>query len=162
LAGEGTLSAMDSGWRTRQGVLPFRRLCRYRDSRSLSGRATGIGRCGDTNNGIDSRRMTMRVMITGAAGFIGTYLANYSSGLGATVLGIGITEPGEEWAGAAFEHCDVRDYPRLEQLLATFKPERIFHLAAQSYPTRSLRDPQETFTVNVGGTINLFEGLRTL
>jgi GDP-4-dehydro-6-deoxy-D-mannose reductase len=104
----------------------------------------------------------MRVMITGAAGFIGTYLANYSSGLGATVLGIGITEPGADWAGGAFEHCDVRDYPRLKQLLATFKPDRIFHLAAQSYPTRSLRDPQETFTVNVGGTINLFEGLRAL
>lgn len=104
----------------------------------------------------------MRVMITGAAGFIGGYLANYSAGLGATVLGIDISEPSEGWVGAAFEHCDVRDFGRLKNLLATFKPQRIFHLAAQSYPTRSLSDPQETFTVNVGGTINLFECLRAL
>ena len=104
----------------------------------------------------------MRVMITGAAGFIGGYLAKYSTSLGATVLGISVTEPDESWADAAFELCDVRDVARLKSLLATFKPDRIFHLAAQSYPTRSLVDPQETFTVNVGGTINLFECLRAL
>jgi GDP-4-dehydro-6-deoxy-D-mannose reductase len=104
----------------------------------------------------------MRVMITGAEGFIGTYLALHSSALGAKVLGIGLTEPGEGWSGAPFEQCDVRDFSRLKNLLATFKPERIFHLAAQSYPTLSLIDPQETFTVNAGGTINLFECLRAL
>jgi GDP-4-dehydro-6-deoxy-D-mannose reductase len=101
-------------------------------------------------------------MITGATGFIGTYLANYSSSLGTTVLGIDIVEPGQSWAGAAFEHCDVRDFERLRNLLASFSPERIFHLAAQSYPTRSLSHPQETFSINAGGTINLFEGMRAL
>src|SRR5208337_3374960 len=39
---------------------------------------------------------------------------------------------------------------------------RIFHLAAQSYPTVSLVQPRETFYINAGGTINLFESLRTV
>jgi GDP-4-dehydro-6-deoxy-D-mannose reductase len=47
-------------------------------------------------------------------------------------------------------------------VMSTFRPDRIFHLAAQSYPTVSLIHPRETIEINVGGTINLFECLRTL
>jgi len=101
-----------------------------------------------------------RMMITGATGFIGTYLAKYSSACGATVLGIDMVAPGEGWAGDSFQNCDVRDFQSLKRLLTSFEPERIFHLAAQSYPTRSLADPRETFEINVGGTINLFEAMR--
>src|SRR5262249_18886198 len=64
------------------------------------------------------------------------------------------------WGGGAFEHCDIRDTLRLSQLISTFRPERIFHLAAQSYPTVSLIQPRETIDINVQGTVNLFECLR--
>ena len=104
----------------------------------------------------------MRLMITGATGFIGTYLTKYASSQGSTVLGIDIAQPGQDWVGGAFEHCDVVDFDKLKKLLASFQPERIFHLAAQSYPTRSLSHPQETFAINAGGTINLFEAMREL
>jgi len=104
----------------------------------------------------------MNVMITGASGFIGSVLARHCINAGCSVLGIDIREPRNGGSGASFEHCDVRDTLRLQHLLSTFRPERIFHLAAQSYPTVSLLQPRETFDVNAGGTINLFEGLRAL
>jgi GDP-4-dehydro-6-deoxy-D-mannose reductase len=102
----------------------------------------------------------MKVMITGAAGFIGGFLAKHCLKAGCTVLGLGISEPEEAWDGGAFEHCDIRDAARLSQIVSSFRPERIFHLAAQSYPTVSLVQPRETIDINVGGTVNLFECLR--
>ena len=50
----------------------------------------------------------------------------------------------------------------LAKLVTSFQPDRIFHLAAQSYPTVSLEQPRETLDINVGGTVNLFECVRTL
>ena len=102
----------------------------------------------------------MKVMITGAAGFIGGFLAKHCLNAGCSVLGIGIGEPEDMWAGGAFEHCDIRDAARLSQIVSAFRPDRIFHLAAQSYPTVSLTQPRETIDINVGGTVNLFECLR--
>jgi GDP-4-dehydro-6-deoxy-D-mannose reductase len=103
----------------------------------------------------------MKVMITGAAGFIGPYLARHSSQTGSTVLGIDHREPEAPWTDAAFEVCDVRDEGRLSELISSFRPDRVFHLAAQSYPTISMIRPRETLDINVGGTVNLFEALRT-
>jgi GDP-4-dehydro-6-deoxy-D-mannose reductase len=102
----------------------------------------------------------MKVMITGAAGFIGGFLAKHCLESDCSVMGLGMSEPVDEWAGGAFEHCDIRDATRLEHLISTFRPDRIFHLAAQSYPTVSLAQPRETIDINVGGTVNLFECLR--
>jgi GDP-4-dehydro-6-deoxy-D-mannose reductase len=103
----------------------------------------------------------MKVLITGAAGFIGGILAKHCADEGCSVLGIGLGEPRYGFAGT-FEHCDVRDSARLSQLLAAFRPQRVFHLAAQSFPTVSLVEPRETIESNVGGTVNLFECLREL
>ena len=72
-------------------------------------------------------------------------------------LDLDIGEPEDAWAGGAFERCDIRDATRLSHLISTFRPDRIFHLAAQSYPTVSLVQPRETIDINVGGTVNLFE-----
>jgi GDP-4-dehydro-6-deoxy-D-mannose reductase len=101
-------------------------------------------------------------MITGATGFIGRFLAKHCSQAGCSVLGIDRHESEEVVAGAALECCDIRDSERLAELLSTFRPQRIFHLAAQSYPTVSLVQPRETLDINVGGTINLFESLRAV
>jgi GDP-4-dehydro-6-deoxy-D-mannose reductase len=102
----------------------------------------------------------MKIMITGAAGFIGGFLAKYCLEAGCSVLGIGVSEPIEGWSAGAFAHCDIRDTARLSYLISTFQPDRIFHLAAQSYPTVSLEQPRETIDINVGGTVNLFECVR--
>jgi len=104
---------------------------------------------------------SMKVMITGAAGFIGGHLTRYCLGAGDRVLGLDVEEQSECRPGADFELCDVRDSSRLQRLIAAYRPDCIYHLAAQSYPTVSLAQPRETMDVNVGGTINLFESLRT-
>ncbi len=102
----------------------------------------------------------MKVMITGAAGFIGGFLLKHCLEAGCSVLGMDHRDPEKVWAGGVFERCDIRDSKHLSELVSTFRPERIFHLAAQSYPTVSLVEPRETMDINVGGTINLFECLR--
>ena len=103
----------------------------------------------------------MKVLITGATGFIGGFLAKHCLEAGCSVLGLGTENPKEEWPAAAFERCDVRKASRLLEVITAFQPDRIFHLAAQSYPTVSLEQPYETMDINAGGTINLFECLRT-
>jgi len=102
----------------------------------------------------------MNVMITGAAGFIGGFLKTHSVKSGCSVLGIGVSEPVEKWTDASFELCDVRDRNAVAKLLKSFQPQRIFHLAAQSYPTVSLTHPRETIDANVGGTVNMYECIR--
>ena len=103
----------------------------------------------------------MNVMITGAAGFIGGFLTKHGLEAGCRVLGLDIKDPAGWPDGAAFEGCDVRDAEHLGRLISTFRPDRIFHLAAQSYPTVSMLEPRETIDINVGGTVNLFESVRS-
>jgi len=103
----------------------------------------------------------MNIMITGADGFIGGFLSQYCSDAGHSVLGFGIKEVDDSWTARRYELCDIRDSVRLSELLGTFRPDRIFHLAAQSYPTVSLLKPRETIDVNAGGTINLYECIRS-
>jgi GDP-4-dehydro-6-deoxy-D-mannose reductase len=104
----------------------------------------------------------VKALITGAAGFMGPFLRDVCLESGGSVLGIDICEPREPWAHASFEYCDVRDFDHFSKLISQFRPDRIFHLAAQSYPTVSMEKPRETVDINVGGTINLYESLRGL
>jgi GDP-4-dehydro-6-deoxy-D-mannose reductase len=104
----------------------------------------------------------VKSLITGAAGFMGPFLRDHCLESGSSVLGIDVVDPRETWTDGVFEHCDVRDYDRFSKLIAQFKPDRIFHLAAQSYPTVSLEKPRETVESNLCGTVNLFEALRSL
>lgn len=58
--------------------------------------------------------------------------------------------------------CDVRYYHSVYRVVSSFMPEQIYHLAAQSYPTVSWKDPQATIDTNVNGTINLFESIKAI
>ena len=74
--------------------------------------------------------------------------------LGHDVVAVPDSRPG------TFELCDVRDPVQFKKAVSRFRPDRIFHLAAQSYPTVSLTHPRETMDINATGTINLYECLR--
>lgn len=104
----------------------------------------------------------MKVLITGSAGFVGGVLTSYVREAGHSVLGIDIKMPEGPRPGSQFELCDVRDEDQLQRIIDTFRPERVFHLAAQSYPTVSLVHPWQTMETNAGGTVRLFETLRTV
>jgi CDP-glucose 4,6-dehydratase len=88
--------------------------------------------------------------------------------LGADVTGFALppeTEPslfGELTLEDQCRHVvgDIRDLPRLVEVVRTSQPELIFHLAAQSLVRRSYRQPVETFAVNVLGTANLLDAVR--
>lgn len=50
----------------------------------------------------------------------------------------------------------------MQKIIADFKPDQIFHLAAQSYPTVSWVRPQETMDTNINGTVNIFEAVKSV
>lgn len=56
--------------------------------------------------------------------------------------------------------CDVRYSSNVEKLIYDFKPEQIYHLAAQSYPTVSWDKPYETIDTNINGTIAVYEAIK--
>ena len=58
--------------------------------------------------------------------------------------------------------ADLKDMTSLKKCLAEVQPDRIFHLAAQSFVPTSWKCPAETFAINAVGQINLFEALLSL
>lgn len=107
----------------------------------------------------------MRALVTGAAGFVGGYLAAALAGEGAESLGIDAAPAGGHPArppGFPVERCDLLDARAVEQVLSRHRPEAIFHLAAQSSAARSFEDPRGTFEANVTATVVLLEAVRRI
>ena len=111
----------------------------------------------------------MKVLITGITGFVGSHLAEYCLGRDGEVEVVGICRwrsrrENIEHLGDSIDmrECDLRDASSVKQLLGDVRPERIFHLAAQSYVPSSWNSPAETITTNVIGQLNIFEAMREL
>jgi GDP-4-dehydro-6-deoxy-D-mannose reductase len=107
----------------------------------------------------------VREWVTGAAGFMGDYLTAMLVNKEHEVLATyyrPTTDVRNIDRRARIEECDIRDRNRVKGLLSEFNPDKIFHLAAQSYPTVSWEDPWYTIETNVIGTINIFEGIKAL
>jgi len=110
------------------------------------------------------------VLVTGGAGFIGSNLADRLAAEGHDVIVYdALSRPGVEqnlaWLqgrhGDAIEliHADIRDEDRLAAAAA--RAQAVFHLAAQVAVTTSMVDPRDDFTINIAGTLNLLDALRT-
>ena len=109
-----------------------------------------------------------RVFLTGHTGFKGSWLALWLSRLGVQVRGYALdpcTEPSMfslASVGTLVEDVrgDIRDYAKLEASMTEFRPEVVFHLAAQPLVRRSYADPLITYGTNVMGTVHVLEAVR--
>jgi GDP-4-dehydro-6-deoxy-D-mannose reductase len=111
----------------------------------------------------------MNVLITGITGFAGSHLAEYilAEHPGARVHGIvrwrSRMDNIAHLAGRIELHeADLKDMVSLKKALQASRPDKVFHLAAQSFVPTSWRLPAETFQINSVGQINLFEALLDL
>lgn len=108
----------------------------------------------------------MKYLITGITGFAGSHLAEYLLRLGncevhGTIRWRSRTENIDHIRDRIQLHaCDLRDATSTLELIRVLRPDRVFHLAAQSYVPMSWIAPAETLTTNIISQSNLFEALR--
>jgi CDP-glucose 4,6-dehydratase len=109
-----------------------------------------------------------KVLITGHTGFKGSWLSLWLQHLDSELVGFSNTIPTDP---SLFEDLknekymtsvtgDIRKYNDLKNIISEFKPEIIFHLAAQSLVHHSYENPLETYSTNVMGTVNILEAIR--
>ncbi|MDV7339020.1 GDP-mannose 4,6-dehydratase [Terasakiella sp. A23] len=109
----------------------------------------------------------MRVLITGITGMVGSHLAEYILANHPDVDVYGMVRwrsPLDNIQGILDQvnlvNGDLRDLNSMIKIMEEIKPDRIFHLAAQSYVTVSFDQPADTLETNVIGTTNLMDAVR--
>lgn len=112
-----------------------------------------------------------RVFVTGHTGFKGSWLSLWLQAMGAEVHGYALApattpalfEVADVQLGmASHTLADIRDLSRLENAIKAVEPEIVLHLAAQPLVRYSYQEPIETFAVNVMGTANLLQAVRSV
>lgn len=109
-----------------------------------------------------------KVFITGHTGFKGSWLCLWLKFLGADVKGYALKPP---TSPNLFNLCriseivkskiaNIKNYKLLKKELLNFKPEIVIHMAAQPIVRESYKNPLETYSINVMGTVHLFEAVR--
>ncbi|MCR5661644.1 MAG: GDP-mannose 4,6-dehydratase [bacterium] len=107
----------------------------------------------------------MRVLITGITGFVGSHLAEFALGQGAEVYGSYRWRSRMENIEAIknrlhLVECELTDAVSVTRMIDDIKPDRIFHLAAQSFVPTSWHAPQQTLSNNIISQLNIFEAIR--
>ena len=114
-------------------------------------------------NGVYNNR---RVLVTGHTGFKGSWLVMWLEKMGAIVCGYSLeanTDPAHYnllKLDMRSEIADIRNVERLNKVIEDFKPEIVFHLAAQPLVRLSYKEPVSTYSTNVMGTLYLLEACR--
>lgn len=116
--------------------------------------------------------MNTRVLITGITGMVGSHLADYLlENTDWDIYGMcrwrspldnveHLLDRANRKDQIYFIHGDLCDYISLQNAVEESKPDFVFHLAAQSYPTTSFTSPIQTLDANILGTARLLEALR--
>jgi UDP-glucose 4-epimerase len=109
----------------------------------------------------DRRRQP--VLVTGAAGFIGSALCRRLCGLGQPVVAYDNLSRGRREylpPGVQFVEGDIRDAARLQAAISASTPDCVIHLAAMHFIPECIARPYETIEVNVEGTRRLLDSCR--
>ena len=101
----------------------------------------------------------MKILVTGATGFVGIYLVDLLLKKNHEVFGTSLHGKDLD-TKAEILKFDLNDGDALSKAISDIKPEAIFHLAALTSPRESFKDPKGTFINNVGAQINLLEAVK--
>lgn len=102
----------------------------------------------------------MRALVTGGGGFVGPHLIKQLLDESYQVLATGLKQPSSAFLGCETAAADICDAQACQELIQSFRPEVIFHLAAVSYVPEAEDDFDRTMRINVGGTRNLLTACR--
>jgi GDP-4-dehydro-6-deoxy-D-mannose reductase len=112
--------------------------------------------------------MTQRILISGITGFVGSHLADLALEKDCEVYGL------KRWNLSRMRNvrhildkvkwidCDITDNISVKKALEIAKPEKIFHLAAESFVSTSWDHPSHYIDVNYKGTVNFLESIKDL
>ncbi len=107
------------------------------------------------------------VLVTGHTGFKGSWLVYWLRQMGAKVIGYSLEAPTNPNHIELLDLDiisivgDIRDLDKLNQVFNEYKPDIVFHLAAQPLVRLSYENPIETYETNVMGTLKVFEACRS-
>ena len=110
------------------------------------------------------------VIVTGHTGFKGSWLSLWLVMMGAKVIGISKNIPSKPSHFEAIKlkkkirhvNLDIRNFKKLSNLFRKYKPDFVFHLAAQSLVKNSYLNPLKTWSTNTIGTLNVLESLKLI
>lgn len=111
------------------------------------------------------------MLVTGHTGFKGSWLAIWLNELGAEVVGVSLSPNTEKdnfilsGVGKRIKadiRADIRNREKMKEIFSAYRPEIVFHLAAQPLVRLSYEMPAETYETNVLGTINIMEAMRSV
>jgi GDP-4-dehydro-6-deoxy-D-mannose reductase len=102
----------------------------------------------------------LRVLVTGANGFVGPHLTSALNARGDSVHGFGLGTPPAGARLAGWHPGDLLDAGALDQAVIAAKPEWVVHLAGQSSAAISFEKPVETYRTNALGTWMLLDAVR--
>jgi len=101
----------------------------------------------------------MRVLVTGANGFVGRHVVHELRQSGDTVLLHGLSQPDAN-EKESYYRTDLCDADALNGLIKDLQPEACIHLAGIAFIPEADQHPASTFAVNTTGTVNLLTAFR--
>ena len=102
----------------------------------------------------------MKILITGAGGFVGRHLINELTSHGHQVAGLDIGSQPTWLTASSFISANITDAGEVDKVVAKAKPDACIHLAAWAFVPSGTADPSKIFDINLAGTTHVLEAFR--